>query len=162
LAVLSRNSDGTLAPASTALKINVANYLKEFKSLSENLNITDAKIINLGVSFSIVSDKTLNQQEILSNCLIKLKDFFDIQKWNIGQSISISMIQRTLTDVKGVLAVPEISFTQLKNVVAGRTYSSESNYVISNRIKNYILQCDSDQIFEVKYANFDISGSIIT
>ena len=163
LSIIARNSDGTLTLSSAALKLNVANYLKEFKSISENLNIVDGKIINLGINFSLISDRTANQQEILANCLLELQDFFDIRKWNIGQSISISLIQKELVNVNGVLAVPEVKFIQMPSSYAGRTYIDSSGYYnIDARIKNNIVQCDPDCIFEVRYPKFDIQGSIIS
>jgi len=163
LSIITRNSDGTLALPSNALKLNIASYLKEFKSISENLNIVDGKIINLGINFSLISDKTTNQQEILANCLLELQDFFDIRKWNIGQSISISLIQKELVNVNGVLAVPEVKFVQMPPSYSGRTYIDSSGYFnVNARIKNNIVQCDPDCIFEVRYPKFDIQGSIIS
>lgn len=163
LSIITRNSDGTLTTASDALKINVANYLKEFKSISENLNIVDGKVINLGINFSLISDKTTNQQEILANALLKLQEFFDIRRWNIGQSISISLIQKELVNITGVLAVPEVKFVQMPPSYAGRTYIDSSGYYnLQARIKNNIVQCDPDCIFEVRYPKFDVSGSIIS
>jgi hypothetical protein len=163
LSIITRNSDGTLTTASDALKINVANYLKEFKSISENLNIVDGKVINLGINFSLISDKTTNQQEILANALLKLQEFFDIRRWNIGHSISISLIQKELVNITGVLAVPEVKFVQMPPSYAGRTYIDSSGYYnLQARIKNNIVQCDPDCIFEVRYPKFDVSGSIIS
>lgn len=163
LAVLARNSDGTLTASSTALQVNLVHFLDQFRSLSDNIRIVDGRVINLGIRFGIVTDKSLNQQEVLTNCIIALQDYFDIRKWNMGQSISISLIQRALTDVAGVLAVPQLRFIQFNGPIQDRNYSfSHSYYNLNARTRNFVITCDPDMIFEIKYANYDILGSVLT
>ena len=161
LSILSRNSDGTLTQATNSLKINVATYLLQFKSYSENINVTDAKIINLGVKFGIVSNGSINNQEILANCLSTLRNFFDIRRWNIGQSLSISQITNELHNVSGVIGVPFINLSNLAGLIGGRLYS-QTQYNLDARIKNYILQVPSDSILEVKYPQWDLQGGILS
>jgi hypothetical protein len=163
LATLSRNADGSLTTSSVAMKINLVNYLNQFRSLSENITVADARIINIGLRFGVVTDMTSNQQEILANCVIALQNFFDIRLWNLGQSISTSLVDRALTDINGVLAVPVLQFFQFPPGFGGRNYSnSQMFYNIDARTRNRVIMCDADQIFEIKYPNFDITGSILT
>jgi len=163
LAILARNSDGTLTASSTALQVNLVHFLDQFRSLSDNIRIVDGKIINIGIRFGIVSDQTLNEQEVLSNCVLKLQEYFDIRKWNMGQSISISLVQRALTDVSGVLAVPELRFIQFNGGIQDRNYAvSNPYYNLNSRTRNFVITCDPDQIFEIKYPNYDLLGSVLT
>ena len=161
LAILSRNSDGTLTAATSNLKINLANYLQEFRSLSENINITDGSIINLGLNFSIITDGRRNEQQVLAECLDTMIQYFDIRKWNMGQSISISQISKSLTNVSGVLAVPNIYFSNKTGVESDRTYSS-TQFNVDNRTKNYIIICDPNSVFEIKHPKFDIRGNVLS
>lgn len=161
LSVIARNSDGTLTQAPNSLKINVANYLLQFKSYSENINIVDANIIDIGVQFGIVVDGRTNNQEILANCLQTLTNFFDISTWNIGQSISISMIMHELSSINGVLAVPIVNITNLVGVINNRQYSNTA-YNIQGNMKNFVIQCDNNSIFQVHYTNWDIQGAILS
>lgn len=160
LSIITRQSDGTLTSSSNSLKINVVNYLNQFKSWSENLNIKDAKIINIGINFSIVTDKKTNNFEILSNCIKKLQEYFNVKKWNIGDSISQSLVMNELHKVNGVLSVPSLNFYNIINTVGGRSYSSEI-YDIPFHTKNFIIEAESDCIFEVRYPLFDIQGSVL-
>ena len=163
LSILTRTSDGTLTATSNALKINLVNYLGQFKSLSENINIIDGQIINLGVKFSIIADRTRNQQEVLANCLIAVQDYFNIKKWNFGQSISISLVSKAITNVQGVLAVTEIKFKQINSNEGGRTYvNSSSYYNLEANNKNYIVTCGAQQLIEVRYSKFDVQASVIS
>lgn len=159
--ILSRNSDGTLTTASDALKLNLAMYLNQFRSLSENLNITDANIVNIAISFGVVTDSVTPQQEILANCFQRLINYFDIRRWNVGDHISISMAQHQLMTVSGVLAVPQFQITNIVDSIGSRTYSSYS-YPIDANIHQYILFSLPQNIFEVRYPLFDIRGSVIS
>ncbi len=160
LLLTTRQSDGTLTSSSNSLKINVVNYLNQFKSWSENLNIQDAKIVNIEVNFGIITDKKTNDFEILSNCIKKLQQYFDIKKWHIGDSISQSLVINELHKVNGVLSVPNISFKNIVGTFENRNYSNIV-YNIQSHTKNFILQAEPDCIFEVRYPNFDIKGSVL-
>jgi hypothetical protein len=160
LSIITRQSNGTLTSSTDSLKINVVNYLNHFKSWSENLNIQDARIVNFLVNFSIVTDKKTNNYEILSSCIKKLKDYFNIKKWNIGDAISQSLVINELHKINGVLAVPSINFTNINGTVNGRSYSNEI-YNITSFTKNFIINAEADVIFECRYPDFDITGSIL-
>lgn len=161
LNILTRNTDGTLATPTNALKLNLAQYLNQFRSLSENLNITNANIVNMTITFGIITDSVTNQNEILVNCMKRLIDYFDIRYWNIGEHISISKAQFELMQVRGVIAVPQFSFNNIYGVVGGRTYS-DTQYNMAFNTKNYIIFSQPDSIFEVKFPEFDIRGSVLT
>ena len=160
LAMLSRQSDGTLTSASYALKVNVVNYISMFKSWSENLNITDANIINIKVNFGIMTDNLTHNSEILANCFTAITNFFDIRRWNIGDSISTTQVIHELLKVSGVVAVPYLFFTNIVGPVNNRTYSSFA-FDIPGHTKNTIIRCLSDSIFELRFPNFDVLGAVL-
>ena len=59
-------------------------------------------IINIGIDFEIMTYRNYNSNEILLNCIKKLKSYFDIHKWQINQPIIISNVYKELTLVEGV------------------------------------------------------------
>ncbi len=160
LSVITRQADGTLTASSSSLKINVINYLNQFKSWSENLNIQDARIVNFLINFSIVTDKKTNNYEVLSSCIKKLKEYFNVKKWNIGDSISQSLVINELHKVDGVIAVPNVNFININGTINNRSYSN-TIYNIPSHTKNFIIQAENDCIFECRYPDFDIMGSVL-
>ena len=54
LYVVSENSSGELIASSTTLKQNVKNWLNDYKMINDSVDILDATIVNIGVSFEIV------------------------------------------------------------------------------------------------------------
>lgn len=160
LNVIARNDNGTLATPSTQLKLNLGNYLAKFKMLNDNINIVNGKIINIQVMFSISTSSLFASDEVLANCLLKLKKYFAIENWQLGQQIVIPRIQSYIQDTEGVLAVGNVIITNITGLVNNNTYSSDT-LNISNSTRNGIIQIDNDSIFEVKYPDIDIKGSII-
>ena len=53
LSIICRDSDGHLAAASDTLKLNLRNYLNEFRLISESIHVKDASVINFGIEFTI-------------------------------------------------------------------------------------------------------------
>jgi len=159
--VIGRALDGTLCKTQDQLKINLGNYLSKFKPISDSLNITDANIINLRVSFGIVVNTAYNRDLVLGNCLIMLKDYFKIDNWQMGESIVLSDISSELMRIQGVMSVTNIGIDNLVDIFNGNTYSSY-NFSIAGHMKNNILTCDQDEIFEVKYPDLDLIGGIVS
>jgi hypothetical protein len=94
---------------------------------------------------------------VLQTCLVRLKDYFDIKKFNIDQPIVIDEVQNLLYTTPGVLGVTNIKFVNLMNSYNGRSYSDISYDVTSNTYKRMLLP-PPGAIFEIKYPEYDIIG----
>jgi hypothetical protein len=162
LAVVGRDSDGKLIDCNDQLKLNVINYLSLLRPLNDRINIIDAKIINIELYFEIVANERIrNKEYILANCLLKLKDYFNIERWQMGEHLSLSDVSYQLQQVDDVLAVNNIRLKNLYGTVNGNGYSNDT-YSILGHTRNNILYVDSDSILEIRYPNIDIKGSVLT
>jgi len=158
--VLSFDSDKKLTKASRAIKENLKNYIGQYKILSDGINIKDAYYINVGVNFDIIVLPAYNSREVLNQALSSVKDYFNIDKWQINQPIILSDIYNLLNAVQGVQSVVKVDITNKYGVVNGY---SEYGYDIKGATKNNIIYPSLDPaIFEVRYPNNDIYGKIIT
>jgi hypothetical protein len=98
-----------------------------------------------------------NNQEILTNCINSLKEYFDISKRKINQPIIISEIESTLLQVPGVKSVNKVEIINK----TGEGYSP-FGYDIEGAYRNKILYPSLDpSIFEIRYPDQDIKGRII-
>lgn len=154
--ILSKDSAGHLQLATSNLKENISKYLRRLRMLTDGVNILDGKIINFGVSFGIVVGSKFNRTEVLSQCLQTIKDYFDVDRQQIGQAIVKSDVEAALQVVNGVVSVYDLTFTNLFGTVAGFDYSSVRHDFSNPR--NGIIYCPQDSIFEIKNPNIDIVG----
>ena len=156
--MLAYDNNRNLTTATTTLKENIKTYLSEFKMLSDALDIRDAYIVNIGVSYEIVLLPEYNSREVLLKVQEVVKDFFDINKWTINQPIELSKLYTVIDRVKGVQSAENIEITNKY----GGSYS-DVEYDLSNAVKKNVIYPSYDpMIFEVKFPDRDIVGRITT
>jgi hypothetical protein len=161
LYVLAYDSKKKLTQASTTLKQNLATYLNEYRMVTDAINIKDAFYINVGVNFDISVISGFNNQLILKDCINTLKDYFNIEKWQINRPIILSEIMALLLQVKGVQSIVKLEITN-KQDTTGFTYSS-LGYDIPGATRNGNVYASADpSIFEVRYPDTDIQGRVVT
>jgi hypothetical protein len=152
--------DGTnkLINANNATKENLKTYLNHHRILTDAINIRDAYIINIGIEFDVIIMPDENGNKVLLKCIDRLKQYFDIKRWQINQPIIISNVYTELDKVPGVQTVVQVKFKNLYDQTLG--YSPNA-YNIDQSIKDGILFPSLDpSIFEVRYPNNDIIGKV--
>lgn len=151
---------GKLTPLNSAIKHNLQNYIKQYRMLTDAVNIKNAFIINIGVLFDIVTLPDYNSNEVLLKCIAKFKETFDIMKWKIGQPIIISKLYVDLDKVEGVQTIQSIKIVNLFDTTSG--YSGNV-YNINEATKDGIIYPSLDpSIFEIRYLDSDIIGKVVT
>ena len=156
--ILAYNNSKNIIQASTTLKNNIKTYLSEYKSLTDAVNIKNAYYINIGVNFDITVSTGYNNRDVLSNCLIALKEHFTIDNWQINQPIILSDINSILLQVKGVQSVVKVEI----NNKQGGNYSPYG-YDISGATRNGVVYPSLDPaVFEVRFPDTDIQGRVVT
>lgn len=156
--LLSLDTDGRLARASSTLKGNVATYLRKFKMLTDGVNILDGEILDIRVHMGVTVVPGKNRSEVLLACSSRLRDYFHIDRMQIGQPIIVSDVISVLNGTPGVMSVYEISFTNVFGTVDGLSYSDD-RFNISSNLVDGMLVCPPEAIFQVKFPNRDIVGS---
>jgi len=155
---LAYDNNKNLITATSTLKNNLKTYLAEYMILSDALNIKDAFIVNIGVNFDIIVKPNFSGRDVLLACTNRIKDYFNITKWNINQPINLSSIYTLLDQEKGVQTVQKV---QIVNNVGG--LYSQYAYDVQGATRNNIVYPSYDPcIFEIKYPDTDIKGRITT
>jgi len=155
--VLAYNSDKQLTTPSTTLKNNLASYINEFRMVTDAINIKDAFYINIGVNFDIVVASGYNNNDVVTNCILALKDHFNIDKWSINQPIILADITSRLLQVKGVQNVIKVEIINKQ----GGNYSPYAYDIPgATRLGNIYPSVDPS-IFEVRLPDIDIQGRVV-
>jgi hypothetical protein len=158
LYILSYNSDNQLVSANNTLKTNLKTYLNEYRMITDAINIKNGFYINIGLNFEITVDPSYNNNELLATCISQLKNYFNINAWQINQPIIMSEITSLLIQIPGVRSVPKIEITNKQ----GGNYS-QYGYDITSATRNGIIYPSVDpSIFEIRFPDNDINGRIIT
>lgn len=157
--VLSYDSNKRLVKPNSALVTNLITYMKQYRMMTDGINVIDGYIINIGVEFVITVYKGFNKKDVLLNAITAAKNFFDIDQWNFSQPINLSQLQLEIAKVDGVQSVVELKIIN-KTILDGDY--SPIEYDIAQATKNNIIYPSVDPcIFEVRYPDSDIKGSCI-
>lgn len=160
-AVIGLDSTNKLSNSSTStLKENMATWLADYRMINDYVLVRDGKIINLAFEIDLYTDKSFNQGEIVNNTINVVKNYFDVNKWQMGQNIYLSELLEQINNVAGVLNVIDIN---IYNRVGG-SYSSNAtpqNYVdnLTREIdtsEDFVLFSEYDCMFEIKFPQSDI------
>jgi hypothetical protein len=158
LYVLGYDAFGKLVRINDATKENLKTYLGYHRMLTDAINIKDSFIINIGIEFEIITIPDQNGNQVILRCIEKLKQYFDIKKWQINQPIIISNIFTELDKVAGVQTVVDVRITNLVDQDAGYTPNA---YNIQQATKDGIIFPSLDpSIFEVRFPDNDIIGKV--
>ena len=154
--VMSENSSGKFALANTSLKNNLKNWLLQYKMISDTIDILDAEIVNFDVSYEVMIDLNANRFEVINSCNQRLTNKFST-KYDIGEPIRITEIYKALQGTNGVIDVTSVEI----GLKSGGIYS-ESNYDFDASLSQdgRMIEAEPSIVFELKYPNIDIKGSI--
>jgi len=158
--ILAYTSDKKLVTATTTLKQNLATYINQYRMVTDAINIKDAFYINIGINFDITTKSGFNNNDVITNCIVTLKSFFNIDNWTINQPIIVSDILSTLLAVNGVQSVTKIEVIN-KQENTGTTYSKYAYDIPGATRQGNIYPSIDPSIFEVRYPDNDIQGRVV-
>jgi hypothetical protein len=157
--VLSQNSNGQLDYPSETLKENLRTYLSQYRMIGDNIEIRDAYIINIGVNFELITTPNSNNNEVLLSCINEIRNYFNLDRWQINQPIMIRDLYILLDKVKGVQTVKSI---KIENKAGTSSGYSQHAYDIDGATQNQVIYPSLDpSIFELRYPDTDIKGRIV-
>ena len=159
LHILTYDSNRQLVQVNNATKNNLRTYLSQFRMLTDAINIKDAFVINIGVEFEIVALPNYSAKETLLKCIERLKGFFHIDKWQIGQPIVKRDVIQTLALTEGVQSVVgQLRITNKYRPSQG--YSGNIYNIKEATLDDVVYPSFDPSIFEVKYPDTDIIGKV--
>ncbi len=157
LITLARNSSGFLIPTTGVIKNNIETYIQRFKSFSDTVKLSDGKVCNIGVDFTVVPMPDANANDTLVECFIALRRIFIAENTNFGATLVIPNYIVRLQALEKVRSVVSFKFINKSANEDTREYSA-FDFDIQANTQNGILSFPEDVCWELKYPNFDIVG----
>ncbi len=157
--VLGYNQSKKLTTLNSMVKKNLQQYLAQYRMLTDQVNILDAFIVNIGINFDITVYKNYNMSDVMALCLGAIKEYFDNSKWNINQPIRLGDLALLIQAQDGVQSVNSLEIINKYFYKDGRDYQ-QYRYDIADATVDGIVYPSLDPcIFEVRYPEDDIVGS---
>lgn len=174
--MLGINADGTLSDVLPEQLIkNVVDYLDQYRTVNDFVEIKNGEIINISVEADIYVDKNYSVEDVVSEVIGVIKSFFDINKHFLGENIYLSMLMKNISNVSGVLNLMDLrvfnnfgdGYSESRSIDPVLS-SSESEYSNEHNGENtgmaqididatsYVLNSNADAMFEIKSPETDI------
>jgi hypothetical protein len=153
--VLAESTTGRLETANSALKDNLKTWLNRYRMINDTIDILDAKVVNIGIEFEVVSDGT-NRFDVLDEATSTLQAKFN-RDFFIGERLKITDIYTALNSARGVSDV-----TKVKIVIKSGGRYAQTGFNIDSQISadgRYIAVPDNVAL-EIKFPGTDIRGSV--
>jgi len=159
LYTLGEDIRGNLTEINSATKLNLKNYLSQYRMLTDAVNIKDGYIINFGIFFDIVVLPSFNSNEVLLRAIEKLKVRFDTQKQHFGKPIIKKDIVLDLASIEGVQSVIDVRY---QNKWRSSDGYSGNKYDMDEATRQGMIYPSLDpSVFEIKYPSKDIIGRVV-
>ena len=155
--LISEDNSGKLITANTKIKSNVKNWIMQYKSLNDVIDLFDAKIVNFGIDFKVTIDHRFSRFDIVGRCVTRLKEYFSNQLY-IGEPVYITRLYSVLSKVEGVSDVKKVNVYQK---FGGNYSSTRINFSEALSKDGTYIQTPQNVIMELKYPNQDIKGNLI-
>ena len=158
--ILSYDASGNLtSDVSQTLKQNLAEYLSNYRMISDYVSIGSAQVIDLGLEVSVVLDGTQNSGVVISNIIDRVTTFFSPTVRGLGQNILLSELNRIIQAENGVVSLTDIS---VFGKVGGQYSSAQTSMPYSDAATKKISLTDNtifaepNQIYQVRFPSKDI------
>jgi len=159
--ILGLDANSNLSNTSTStLMTNISTYLADYRMLNDYVQIANGKIINLAFEIDVYTDKKVSQSQIGSQIITDVKNFMNINNYQMGENIYMSSLIETINNVGGVLNVIDL---RVYNKVGGNYSLNEISQPYLDSVTrqvdisyDYTLFGDPVSMFEIKNPTMDI------
>tara|TARA_R100000008_G_scaffold34686_1_gene19688 strand:- start:9799 stop:11595 length:1797 start_codon:yes stop_codon:yes gene_type:complete len=157
LYVISTNTSGKLTPSNTTLKNNIKNWISQYKMINDTVDILDAQIVNFGIKYQVSLEANASRYTVINRANQRLAKYYMKNQFDIGQSIILADVFRELLKVKGILDVQSV---QIVPKQGGRYSESNFDFQTNMSADGRMINAATTTIFELKFPNTDIEGTI--
>lgn len=157
--VLSIDSNGKLSNTSNSLlKQNMTEYLSQYRMINDYVEVRNGRIFNLALDIELYVEN-ISSEQIANNVITIVRDFFDINNYEMNTDIFIGRLEKQILDANGVINIINI---RVYNKVGGDYSKNVTSQEFLNtstgeiNLVNNTIYSTTDSMFEIKYPEKDI------
>ena len=159
LYILGFDVNRNLVQCNDAIKENVRTYLRQYRLMTDAIQIKSPFIINFGVDVEVIVQPEQNSNEVNLRVVEAMIEYFKPEKMGINEPILISKFRSELDRIEGVQSIQSIKFINLADLnqgYAGNVYDFE----VATR--NQIIYPPIDPaIFSVQFPRRDLRSRVV-
>ena len=154
--VISEDGNGNLTETNSVIKDNLKIWLNSHRMVNDTLDIMDVKVLNIGFTFTIVTQGGHDKFQVLNHCLRTMRDRYS-RHYDIAEPFNYTEVYSTLNRIEGVADVSDVTvFQQVGGAYSTTRFDLDAAHTPDGRY----IDCPSNCIFEIKFATIDIKGRV--
>tara|TARA_R110000851_G_scaffold153245_1_gene295216 strand:- start:177 stop:1838 length:1662 start_codon:yes stop_codon:yes gene_type:complete len=154
--IVSEDVNGYLTASNSTIKNNIKAWLTNYKMMNDIIDIFDAKVVNFGFNFKIVTNPGYDPEQVLIECNEDLNVLF-ANKLYIGEPLYLSKIYNTINKVPGVSDCVSVTPSIQSGTNYAGTFLSIDDIISPD---GSYLKTPKNVIMELKFPSVDIVGSV--
>lgn len=153
--VMSEDESGNMVTTNNTIKRNLKTWLNSVRMISDTIDIIDAKVVNIGITFEAMVEEYISKEQVLTDCYKKIVESFTTNAPELGESFFMTDVFKILKDVEGLVDVTDIKL----EIKSGDGYA-DTSMLISERMTSdgRVFRVPRDTMWEIRYPSADIVG----
>ena len=161
LDILSYTPEGKLTSrVPEPLRKNIATYLSNYRMLNDYISVGSAKVIDVSFDISLILDDSVNQGEVITSVITQISDFFDVEKIEMGEDISLGALKQTIMKQAGVLNIVDFKVFNKVGGEYSQSLSSQPYLPLTNRqlfLMDDTIYAQPNEIIQIRFPDKDIA-----
>ena len=155
--VISKDQDDYYVATNSTVKSNLKVWLNKNKMMTDNIDIFDAKIINVGFNFKYAAEPGFSKTAVQASVNSAVKSLLS-EKLYIGEPIYLTTIYQTINRVQGVVDTLKVT-----PIVKNSSNYSNLGLIVDDILSKdgTFLKCPKNCVFEIKFLDQDLKGTIL-
>ena len=87
---------------------NMIEYMSYYKNLTDYIEMRSGKIYNLGFEIDVFVDKNYTTADVIKRMVDTIKNYFDVNKRDMGEDIFIGDLQKEINLLDGVISLIDL------------------------------------------------------
>jgi hypothetical protein len=89
--------------------------MSHYKQINDYIEIKSGRIYNIGLSLDVFIDKNYNVANVVTNVINAIKDYFDVEKHEMGEDIFVGDLEKEITIQDGVISLISMKIFKIWN-----------------------------------------------
>ena len=155
--IISKDQDDNFIQSNDTVKTNLKVWLNKNKMMADNIDVFDAKIINVGFNYKYAAEPGASKTIVQAAVNTALRTLF-AEKLYIGEPIYITTLYQTINRVQGV-----VDTIKVQPIVKNSANYSNLGLIVDDILSKdgTYLKCPKNCVFEIKFLDEDLKGTVL-
>ena len=87
---------------------NIVEYMSHYKQINDYIEVKSGKVYNIGIGVDLFLDKNYNINDVMTNVINTIGDYFDVNGRQMGEDIFVGDLEKEVSLLDGVISLIDL------------------------------------------------------